>query len=351
MSPSRRDPRGPGRRRVLLGVKLSLTAALCTVLAWNADWGSLWESARSASVPLLLVVVALMTSSVTISAYKWQLLLELGGARVPFRRLHRFYFTAGFMNNFFPSSIGGDGYRIYRTLEVGRKGTTAIFAVVLERASGLLVLLVLGFAAAAVVWLRTGDAIAATYLLLGSGAIAGSALTAAATMRFDLVTRLRAIVPDALGARLTAAASHLGALRGEPGKALWALVGVSLGFHLHTIFFYGLLLIAVGEALPLAELALVLALTTAVGLVPVTINGIGLLDGTFVYLATHFGVGYEAALSAMLIVRGVTLMIGLVGAFFYLTEGADARKSPEAAIGRLGLESPSTPVPTAASER
>lgn len=320
MSPGREVDGRSWTLRLKLTVKVTVTVGLCTFLVWRADWPSLGSSFRAASAPLLLVVAGLMVASVTISAYKWQRLLWIHGANLPFNRLHRFYFTAVFFNNFLPSSMGGDGYRIYRTIENGRSKATALIAVLLERVSGVLVLLSLGFGAALLIALRTGDPLARGYVLIGAGGTIAALLGALIAIRFDVVPRM--LSSARFPAKLAAAAAQFGDLRRKPGQALWALVGVSVFFHVHTIVFYTILLRALGASLSLPELTVVLALTSTIGILPITLNGIGLLDGAFAYLATHYGVAYEGALSTMMVVRGINLFISVIGAWFYFTEGS-----------------------------
>ena len=48
------------------------------------------------------------------------------------------------------------------------------------------------------------------------------------------------------------------------------------------------------------------------GLLPVTINGIGLVDATFVYLAAWYGLNFEVAVATMLLIRGSYLFLAVL---------------------------------------
>lgn len=321
----------PWARRLVFAGKLAVTLVLCGVLLGRADWADLSRSLQQADVLLLLLVGALMIASVTISAYKWRCLLRLHGVQRSFGQLHRYYFTAGFFNNFLPSSIGGDGYRIYRTLDANTSRSAPIAAVLLERLSGVLALLALGLVASlSIRTARSHDVVAETYLALGGAALLILLVAVVVTvvaLRLGATRRLTARLRSS--PKLAAIIDRVGDVRARPVAAIWALVGVSVLFHLHTIVWYALLLHALGGRIGIAELTVVLALTSTLGILPISINGIGVIDGAFVHLATHYGAGYELALTAMIVVRGYTLLISLIGAWFHLGE----RLLPTAAIG------------------
>jgi glycosyltransferase 2 family protein len=76
--------------------------------------------------------------------------------RVPFefRTLQKYYFIAMFFNNFLPSTIGGDSYRVIKTMHNPRSRSSAVIAVLMERLTGLAALLLLGYLGAIVEYLR-----------------------------------------------------------------------------------------------------------------------------------------------------------------------------------------------------
>jgi uncharacterized protein (TIRG00374 family) len=87
-------------------IKLLVTIALSTLIIWKGDWGTIWKALQSSDPFLILCVFASMIFCVTISAFKWQLLLSIHGIHIDFGKLHKYYFTALFFNNFFPTNIG-----------------------------------------------------------------------------------------------------------------------------------------------------------------------------------------------------------------------------------------------------
>jgi glycosyltransferase 2 family protein len=316
-SPGRGGPSGPGARGWWkLPLKITVTFALLTLIFWQVDWGELGRTLLTARLSLVGVVVALMMLSFTISAYKWQQLLAIHEVRYRLLDMHRWYFVAAFFNNFLPTSIGGDGYRVLKTLGNQRSRTVAVLAVTMERLSGMAILCAMAYVAAMFLWLTEGHAIAKWFVYAGTfgGLLFAGILGILGVTGW--VDRLIAHPRCPSVARTVW--ESLGDFRKNWKRSAWALGGISVLFHLHTVFFYWLLLLAVGyRADPLA-LLVILAIKGIATVLPISVNGIGVLEGSFVYTATQFGIGFEIALSVILMVRCINLLQSGIGAVLYM---------------------------------
>ncbi len=310
-------PAPRARKRLLLAAKLVVTLALCGVILGNADWAGLARGLAQVDAFLMLLVLGGVLLSVTISAFKWRMMLAVHGVTYDFRRLHRYYFIAQFFNNFLPTSIGGGGYRIYKTLDNSNSKSAAVIAVAMERITGILALLCLGLVGGALGYLRHGNHISLLAIVIGCAALAGFValfyLMTHARLRDWLVRRkgCPALVRKVL--------VHLDDYRRQPRRLL-GIVAISIGFHVFSLSWLYALVHAVGGSLTLADLAVVSAVMNTVAILPLSINGIGVLDGSFIYLAGAFGMAYEPALSVMLCYRGFLIVISVIGALLYFGE-------------------------------
>jgi hypothetical protein len=307
----------PIRRRGILLLKIAVTVLLCAVIVWKADWAAVGAGFRAADLPLIGVVFACMVACVTISAWKWKLLLSIHGARLPFNRLHRYYFIAMFFNNFLPTSIGGDGYRIYKTLDNQRSKTAAVLAVFMERLSGIASLLVIGVVCGAIGYFQDGHPLSRLALYAGVvGAAVGLPLLAMLIHpRTQRWIRSRPRLPGVIRSAL----EHLDDYGRRPRLSALVVL-VSFGFHLFTLAWWLLLVRALGGSLSLTDLAVVAAVLSIVAVIPLSINGIGLVDGSFIYLSGQFGLDYDTALMFMLAQRALLIPISLAGGLLYLAQ-------------------------------
>src|SRR5215204_1689027 len=93
------------RRYILLAIKLSISIILMAVLFASIDAGSLWTTARLASIPWLLVALLIFAVNQGAAAWRWRLLLAAQHIHVRGRSLLSSYLVANFFNNFLPSNI------------------------------------------------------------------------------------------------------------------------------------------------------------------------------------------------------------------------------------------------------
>ena len=95
---------------------------------------------------------------------------------------------------------------------------------------------------------------------------------------------------------------------------------ISLFYHLLAIIRYFVLILAVGGRCPFWAVAIVASLSVLVSLIPISLNGIGLLDGSFVYLIGFYGVDREESISVMLLNRVLLIIVSVVGGMLYIME-------------------------------
>ncbi|MCG6872218.1 MAG: flippase-like domain-containing protein [Gammaproteobacteria bacterium] len=310
-----------GQRGWLFVLKLLVTGTLLAVIIWQADWASIGKGLLAAELPLVLVVEACMVLCVTISAWKWDRLLRIHEVHWRFSFLHRIYFIAMFFNNFLPTSIGGDGYRIYRTLDNSRSRTCAVIAVFMERLSGIVTLLLLAWLAAALslhgASEGAGDRLMRFYFFAGLVGIGAGLPLLYVLFRRESLRWLgsRNWLPRIAHQVL----EHVEDYRQHPGLGLQVVL-ISVGFHLFTFFWFWLLIVAVGGELGPRELAVVLALMGVVAVLPISIAGWGVMEGSFIWLAGQFGLGFDTALTVVLLQRALLIPISIAGAVLYFSD-------------------------------
>ena len=329
-----RDTRGvpsPVRRRLLFAIKLAVTLTLCGWIVAHVDWTQFWSIVRGSVFWIIGVVVLMRLGGVVISAFKWQQLLAIHDVRYNLGRLIRWYFVALFFNHFLPTSIGGDGYRIYKTFDNPRGKACAVLSVFVERITGLAALVTLGYASAIVLYLRDADSVAGTVVALVSAGFALGILGTWVTYRFSLVDKISAtrFWPKPMNTLLSLASDF----RRQPGRS--ALVGlISFIFHVNKICVIWLLLLALGTQVNILTLTVAVVAVELIGLLPITLGGFGLVEGSFIYTMGHYGVNGEVALATMLMMRVLMVPFAMVGAYFYF-----AGERPQKSVSSAGERS------------
>ncbi|HEX6995955.1 MAG TPA: lysylphosphatidylglycerol synthase transmembrane domain-containing protein [Gammaproteobacteria bacterium] len=307
--------------------KLAIGGTLCAIIVSRVDWHTASDSLAETGLGLVAVMFGILIALVFVSAYKWRLLLSIHGVEYSTLRLSKYYFVALFFNNFLPTSIGGDGYRIYKTIDNGRSKASAVIAVVMERVTGFGTLVALGTGAGA---LLAADA-AGLLTLLGVGAALACAAATPLAWRMRLVPRrLRALVPKRLRDALPDNVRRLKETLGEhiddyvrqPLRSFTVIV-ISIVFHVGLAFaFFVLLRYGADQPISMLEMMSVLALTTFVAVLPISLNGLGVYEGTFIYLLAQYGVPPDVSVVPMILNRGLLIVLSLVGAGIYVLDTA-----------------------------
>jgi hypothetical protein len=307
----------PKLQKLLFFCKLVLTAGLCVIIIALADWGDLKAAILNSKPWLLLIVLLGMILNIGICSFKWRILLSINGIKMELSKLFRYYLTGMFFNNFLPGSIGGDGYRIYKTLDKHRPKVASIMAVFLDRLTGMIVLFFVGYAGAIITFIRKDNSISWFGVLFGSAVVAlfliFVVISANERARNWLFHQRR--LPE----KVKRAAKYFSDAVSSPVK-IAQVIGIAFFYHLFLLFYRLLLIQSVGATCSIFALALVIMVSTTVAMVPISINGIGILDGSFIYLIGRFGVPYEEAMMVMILQRALSVGISLAGGIFYLSE-------------------------------
>ena len=69
------------------------------------------------------------------------------------------------------------------------------------------------------------------------------------------------------------------------------------------------------------ELVVVVLVVELIAVLPISLGGIGVVEGSFIVASAEFGVGSEIALATMLALRVLALPMLIAGAFFYVRQG------------------------------
>jgi uncharacterized membrane protein YbhN (UPF0104 family) len=130
---------------------------------------------------------------------------------------------------------------------------------------------------------------------------------------------------------------HFGDYRRQMTKSLQVIL-ISIFFHLFTLSWMLILIRAIGAKFSIYKLVIAVTVSNLAAMLPISINGIGLMDGSFIYVAGRLGLNYEPALMVMLLIRALVIPLSLIGGLFYLGEKrslslADLRKEHTKSIG------------------
>jgi len=327
LDPPSAPPASRVRQLVLLTAKVVVSGGLLALLFSRVDVARLWASAKEASLAWLLASLALYGLMVLLSAWRWELLLRAQRVLVPLKSLVSSFLVATFFNNFLPSNIGGDVIRIRDTAKPAGSKTLATTVILLDRGFGLLALVFVAAAGATLASLSGGPGVPAplkpSLLWLGLGVGAGAAFVAISfpgTVH-RLLSPLRLVHAEWVDERLARISTALARFRDDPAALAGGILG-ALAVQLVLVAFYGA--IARGLAIPLSfwHLAVIVPVSFLVQMLPISMNGFGVREATFVFYFSRLGLPLEGALLLSLLGAALIMLFSLSGAVVYVTRGA-----------------------------
>jgi uncharacterized protein (TIRG00374 family) len=256
-----------------------------------------------------------------VNAWKWSWALRLHDLRFPWIYLFRTGCFGFFFNNFLPSGIGGDVYRIVRT--AGREGerSRAVSAVLVERVVGLGAMLCNGLLGA-VLLMQSYD-LARWYVHLAAVGLATVVVFAALLYAGAFAGVKRRL----MGIRFFEPVWENLRRIGRPRSEWLPLVATSFLFQFLAAACLYLSFAGTGATITIPAALLITAAAGIASVLPISISGIGVVEGSIAGTAVALGVDYDAAVLAAIIVRLVTLPVSAACGLLYLTESGDPHAS------------------------
>lgn len=298
------------------GIKILVAVVLLGYLLRQIHWGQFFEVLQSVRPGFLVLFCLLQLVALVLSVQKWRVVSLARG--IPFELWSgtKTYLVGMFLNNFFPSTIGGDVYRsrwLARITSASLK--QALYTVFFERLQGLwiAVALVLVGAPFFLPWLKANPLLWAVVLgaagcffitLVGMWLLQQKKL--AMYFRFFGPSVQRMLIN--LEVDYHTAAWH----KGLGSALLFVLVGPILANWV--------LFASFGMMLPVGASIFLFALAAILSNIPLSFGNIGVKEGVYVLLFSFVGVHLELAVVVVMVSRVIQLLLSLLAVPGYLAE-------------------------------
>lgn len=119
-------------------LKLLVSGGLIAWLVNKIDIIAVWDIIQNLHSGMVCVVLMVIWLTLLAIALRWQQIVRLGGIQAPLPNLMEATFIGAFFNQFLPSSVGGDFYRILAVRRHGASLNNAVTSVFLDRLFGFI---------------------------------------------------------------------------------------------------------------------------------------------------------------------------------------------------------------------
>jgi len=303
---------------VILLLKLLVSGGLIAYFLSRIHIENFIQTFASANYSWIALALTVYLFTQALSAVRWTMLARPLGIDTPFQDLIKYYLIGMFFNLFAPGTVGGDVSRIYYVVRdeqahaSGRAVTTmhAAMSVLMDRAIGMIVL----------VWLG-----AAGLMLFPEYAVPPTVRSVTFSLALGFVAAvllaplLRRILPEDGHPIVVKLRLALRSYRTH-WRALCAALVLSLLLHLIQSWLHVIMGRALGLDIPFSFCIIVYPLVGTFAAIPISLNGLGLREGGYIYLLAVIGVGTEKSIAFSLLLFLIVALDSLVGGLLFLLQ-------------------------------
>jgi uncharacterized membrane protein YbhN (UPF0104 family) len=313
-------------KRFSILIKAALSVTFMILVVGQVE---LAESVRLFShfkILYFLAAFSLIFPTVFANAWKWKILLEVLGHRVPLGKLINMYMTGFFFNSFLTGI--GDIKRIVDLSAECRDPAAAAISVFMERWTGTVVTLTFAIATLSFsVFIYPEIRIFMAFCFLLLFLLVGLYIAVERIAHYPVLSRIAAIHfwIDKLRGTLQS-------YRGASGTVVQALL-LSFITPVLLIITHWFVVRSLGIEISLGVLTMFIPTIWVFAQVPISVNGFGIQDMAFVKLLAVSGLSGSWALSISLVTHLLRISVGALGGIFYITGAASRLPVEEIAKG------------------
>jgi glycosyltransferase 2 family protein len=263
----------------------------------------------------LVLSFFIIYAGILISSIKWKMLIGMLGIDLTVYKAFSAYCSGMFFNSFFPTTIGGDIVRAKLVHNTERPFDKNLVSIIFERYLGMIALAFFLFAGS-ITGLFTGYS-----LIVVLPGIAVSVAILATSVIFFLLRKHIAINNKFFNYRFTKPLikyyEAFVVYRQFSKVTLKALI-MSFAFQILSILYIFTVIKAFNENVPIVYLFIMVPLITIISALPLSVNGIGLREVSYIYFFESIGFSAAFGIAVSFLVFTSLLVINSMGGIVFL---------------------------------
>ena len=321
------------KKFLAFALKVAVTSGLIWLVLRDQDLSVVGDRLSDISLASIFYAIALLAGQNVLAARRWVVVMGLFGQALPYRSALRFYFEGLFFNQALPSTVGGDGVRMYRAVKAGLPVADGVNGVLLDRIAGLFALLAI--VALTQPWLydRVDD----------SAARLAFAIVIAAGLGGVLILAMCGRIPGGL-MRWSALRGLVGLSNGlaelfRNGAAAMEVFGLSLIGHIMMVSAIFILTLELQLNVSFLDCLILVPGVMLLAAAPISIAGWGVRESIMISAMALVGAPEVGSLGLSLTYGVIMILIGFIGGVLWLTNSdrrvADIENTSEVAGSSL----------------
>ncbi len=278
---------------------------------------------RDIDIRWMLAALAVLTLQVALQAIRWRSIVVACGNLLPNAAAVRLGFIAAFFNQTLPSTIGGDGARIWMLARGQKAGwRIATYSVLLDRVVGVFALAVLVTACLPWTFSFVSDPIARIAVVaVAAGGVAGgmvfAALSALKGTRIEHVWGLHHLIAASTALRRLA----------RPTRLVVFVAVASIVIHVMTVIAVWFVAQSIQAAVSFPQLLCLIPPIVMLATVPISIAGWGLREGLMITAFSLAGLGADDGLAISILFGASSFVVGLIGGGLWIASRLESTQA------------------------
>lgn len=303
-------------------LKLAVSAGFLIWLILITDWKEVLQLLYGINTGYLFLYLIMLLAGIFISSYKWKILAEYKGIKERFVVFFKYYLAGTFINNFFPSFVGGDAFKSYQVGKRSKLFKESASAVIVDRLTGLVgaLLLALVFATINRSIFISNKSLSIVYL----GVLIGFHLFIFYLIlrRFSFWKKIGEKMPRKIANILSTLNSYGNSAILRKAifySALFSIIGVAFANYL--------LFLAFGAEISFGDFLSVIFLISIVASIPISVNNIGVKEWAYVTFFSIFGISSSLVVAVAILSRFIQMAVSFFAIPVYLNSKKTSNKS------------------------
>lgn len=297
--------------RRLLSVRIGVALLLVSLIVQWVDFGDAVKTIAGARIDYLALVALLSIFDRYLMAYKWALLLKTRGATISSGEAFRIYLASGVIATVIPFGISSDIFKVARSSLAGTKLDQAAASIIVERGVGLLAVVVVALSGLLLLLINRQEQFWELFFIIGA------IFVALVTMFFACWrTRIMEWLHDYLARQRGFKTVQLLADCFGECVVFSRQKKILMWFFILSLFEQGILILmnflagkSVGLSTDVSYFFALIPVSSLLVALPVSVNAIGVTEGTYMLLFSLAGVSPTQSLSLSLTMRAVGLIV------------------------------------------
>jgi glycosyltransferase 2 family protein len=304
-------------KKLKFALNLAVSIGFIAWIIFRVDWREVFAYVLEIKIWQAAAFMAVYLCGILISAIKWKMLADYKNIKTSVKECFKYYLAGTFINNFFPSFVGGDTFKSYRLGKSnGGKYAEAASTVLIDRITGFIAVMLMVFFFSAVnyrIVLENPILVAVNILILLSF---GSDVLIIAAKKIKFLRRVASRAPKILLRIYQEVKSY-----SRDGKVIKKAVLMGILFNLVGVAAANYILLAsLGVSINITQYLMAIFAISIVSAIPISINNIGIKEWAYITFFGIFGVGSSVVVTVAILSRFLMMLVSFAAIPAYLKD-------------------------------